>query len=122
MTFDDISSGFPEPMIALAQSIREVILAQSPDITEHFHGSAKVRMGSYYIGPNTNVVAVLGLAQDHCKLFLHHTDKIDAMGLKLEGKGSHARHVKIRSIDELKAGPYGEVLAQVTRIVAGKAA
>ena len=74
-------------------------------------------MASYSIGRPDNVIAVIRQAFSHVKLFLHHTDKIDTSGLQLEGKGKHAKHIKIKNKEAMEENVYRDVLEHVTQIV-----
>lgn len=121
MTFNDLLIGHSEPLQKILKNLQKLILKLNPAIEEDIYGGAKVQMASYSIGRKDNVIAVTGIGKDHVKLFLHHTHKIDAKGLKLEGKGKHAKHVKIYALDEKDFDILLAVIDQVHEIVASKA-
>ena len=80
-------------------------------------------MAYYFVGDYNNAVGVIGTAKDHCKLFLHHTDHINTAGLQLEGKGKHAKHVKIFSLDEIQQNSiYSEYIKKIALIAYAKMA
>ena len=120
MQFADIVKGHPQELVEVMTFLQALILSLDKRIEEGIYGGKVVRMASYSIGRADNVIAVTGLGKDHCKLFLHHTDKIDPGGLKLEGKGKHARHVKIKSRRHMDDEVYRDVLQQVVDIVLTK--
>lgn len=120
MSFISILEEVPEEIVAIAHRLRALILDEDQPIEESIYGGKKVKMASYSIGRTDNVIAVISPAPTHCKLFLHHVDKIDSMGLKLEGKGKHAKHIKIFSLDAVDEAIYRDVIGQVASIVASK--
>lgn len=103
-------------LLKVANRLRELILSQSDQIEENAGGGEKVKMTLYSLGRNDNVLAVIGMGKGHCKLFLHHTDKIDTLDLKLRGKGKHAKTVWISSLDEIIEPTFETVLKQITQI------
>jgi hypothetical protein len=77
-------------------------------------------MASYSINRKNNVIAVVGPAKDHVKLFLHHCDKLDTKGIKLQGKGEHAKHVKLFKLEDFDEDTYKNVIGQVVEIALAK--
>jgi hypothetical protein len=116
MDFDELIATWPEITRPAAQAARKLILSQHPAIIEQIAGGEKVRYAAYFIGEPIHVVAVLGGGKDHCKLYLHHTSKISTGKLKLEGKGKHARHIKLFSASQLAGADYAVALKAVTEI------
>lgn len=101
MTFDDIFTTKPTQELAtLAQQVRSIALTVDKRIEENIYGGAKVRMALYSIGGSNNVLYGIGLGKDHIKLYLHHTENADTETLLLEGKGKHAKTVKIKTVDK----------------------
>lgn len=121
MSFTSILGSVPEEIVAIAHRLRSLIMEYDLPIEEGIYGGKKVKMASYSIGRTDNVIAVIAPASNHCKLFLHHVDKIDPKGLKLEGKGKHAKHIKIFTLDTIDEPIYRSVIGQVAAIVASKA-
>lgn len=120
MQFEDIIKGHSHELVEIMTFLQTLILSLDERIEEGIYGGKVVRMASYSIDKADNVIAVIGLGNDHCKLFLHHTDKIDPRGLKLEGKGKHARHIKIKSRQHMDDAVYADVLQQVVDVVITK--
>lgn len=121
MTYKDILEGQPTEMVEIMNTLHKLILELDPAVEEEFLGGAKVRMVSCFVGHRNNVVAVFGPAKNHCKLFLHHCDKIDTKDLKLEGKGKHAKHIKIKNLEQPDIELYKSVLLQVVEVCKRKA-
>ena len=120
----ELSDLWPEvldELIAVAQRLQKMILRQSDQIEENAGGGAKVKMSLYSIGAKDNVLAVIGMGKDHCKLYLHHTNTIITEGLVLKGKGKHAKTLWISSVEEIKEEILEKILAQITKIALEKA-
>jgi hypothetical protein len=116
----DIIADKPNSIQLLFSLVRDAMLATSPLIKEEILGGNKVKMAYYSIGDRNNPVGVIGPAKDHVKLFFHHFNTVDTTGLKLEGSGKHARHVKLRPDDDLEM--IGPLLKQVAEVCAAKIA
>lgn len=114
MTLDDVLENQSEEVKDIFHQLRKILIDISPKLDEAFLGGAKVRMSSYSI--NEKMVSVLGPAKDHCKLYLHHTDKVDTGILKLEGKGKHAKTVKVRNTSPELLKEIENVLTEIARI------
>lgn len=101
MSFESAIENVSDDLQEVAQSIRQIILKTDKRIEENIYG-AKVKTVLYSIGGPNNVLYGIGTGKDHIKLYLHHTDKpeVSTDGLKLEGKGKHARTVKISEINK----------------------
>lgn len=121
MSFEDMIADQSEQVKKIAIDLRQLILEIHPRITESIHGGAKVKLASYYIGSNFNVVAVISPSKDHCKLYLHHFDKIDLLGWTLHGKGKHSRHLKIDVLSAGEITSIQNILKEITDIVLIKA-
>lgn len=59
-------------------------------------------MALYSIGGPHNVVCGIQPTASACKLFFHGWKGLAESGFVLEGSGKYARHIKIRSTDELE--------------------
>lgn len=101
LAFADMLTNQPPKIQAVAHEVRKLILKTDKRIEENIYGGEKVKMSLYSIGDTNSVLYGIGFAKDHVKLFIHHTDKpgADVAGLKLEGKGKHAKTVKLKAID-----------------------
>lgn len=120
MEFKDTFSNSPAPLFQLGEKIRQLIISLNRQIVETCHGGATVKLASYSIGRPDNVVAVISPGKNHCKLYLHHCDRIDSRGIKLEGKGKHAKHVKLFSKEDFEEEIFRPILEQIVEIVLGK--
>lgn len=121
MEFKDIFSNRPASLFKLGEKIRHLILSLEQRIVETCHGGASVKMASYSIGKQDNVLAVISPSNDHCKLYLHHYDKIDSGTLGFQGKGKHAKHVKLYSLEGFDEEIFRPILKQIVKVVLEKA-
>ena len=120
MKVEDVIAEHPEEITELFYKLRALILSLDERIDEDVYGGKVVKMVSFSVSRTDNVMAVLSPSENHCKLFLHYPDDIDAMGLKLEGKGKHARHIKIKPSDPWEEDKIQYALTQVLAIVLTK--
>lgn len=97
VTFEQLVAPFPTAVREAATALRATVLAQFPDAHEHVSGGLKFGTALYSFGRPTNVACGLQPTVTHCKLYLHHVRPGDITGLRLEGSGKNARHVKIES-------------------------
>lgn len=116
LEFEDILAGRSEPVKAIARILRNKILSLDSGISEDIFGGKSVQNASYSIGRVNNVIAVLSPAADHCKLYLHHFDKVDTAPLKLTGSGKHSRHIKLHDPEELPRAELKRILHDITHI------
>lgn len=121
MKLEDVLQGSSDSVVEVTLYLREIIKALDPRVEEGFYGGKVVKMASFSIGKSDNVIAVLSPAAHHLKLYLHHTDKVDTGDLKLQGKGKHAKHIKIESKEEVDEGLFKKVLGEITKVVIAKA-
>lgn len=101
-TFDELVAPFSREIREAATALRTLVLASIPEAREHVSGGLKFAMALYSIGATTNVACGLQPTAANVKYFLHHLRDGDVPGLKLEGSGKHARHVKITSAVQAK--------------------
>ena len=101
MNFEAILTYRPKALHEIVFRLRIISKQLHPEISEDIYGGKVVRMVLYSIGRKDNPIIGFALSKDHCQLFLHHFDKIELHGLKLNGKGKHSRHVKIRNVEEI---------------------
>ena len=94
MSFEEVLNSEPKELHQLATDVRTLILKTDKRIEEHIYGT-KIKTILYSIGGTNNVLYGIGFGKDHVKLYLHHTDAADVAGLKLQGKGKHAKTVWI---------------------------
>lgn len=65
-------------------------------------------------GPN-NVVCGIQPTENMCKLFFHRWEHLKKAGYRLEGSGRHARHIKIRSTEELEPDAAADMIEIAAR-------
>lgn len=99
-TFEALIAPFPVPMQEVATWLRDLILAEFPQVEENIHGGTKVANALYSIGSTDRVALGIQPGERFIKLFVHDPEHLPATPLKLEGSGRHMRHVKLRSVPE----------------------
>lgn len=120
MKFKDILLDRPKALHDIAFRLRIISQQIHPEISEDIYGGKVVRMALYSMGSKNNPVIGFALSKDHCQLFLHHFDKIELHGLKLNGKGKHSRHLKIRSVEEIDEDTLSKVFQSILEIAKTK--
>lgn len=117
--FSDLLKPVPESIRKVATQMRKIIKATLPDADEAFYGGEKMGMVLYSIdGPN-NVICGIQPTDSMCKLFFHGWKRLAESGYRLEGSGKNARHIKIRSPDEIEPDELAEMV-MIARHAVGK--
>jgi hypothetical protein len=117
--FSDLLKPVPESIREVATQLRKIIKTTLPDADEAFYGGSKMGMVLYSIdGPN-NVICGIQPADSICKLFFHGWKRLGEAGYRLEGSGKNARHIKIRSPDEIEPDELAQML-MISRRAVGK--
>jgi hypothetical protein len=120
MEFIDIIEGKATDIIEIMLHLRDLSLTIHPDIIEDCYGGKAVQMALYSIHKKDNVTHGISASKDHCKIFLHHFDKVDTSKFKLEGKGKHSRHIKIFEVQDIDKNSLLKVLKEIAIIVNSK--
>ena len=120
MEFKHIVEGKPPEMAAIANYLRHLISSEFPELKEGIFGGKKVKMALYHLGEPNNVALGISPGDHHCQVFIHHFDKVNLRGLKLHGKGKHARHFKFYTKSEAEASELKEVFRAVVAIARSK--
>jgi DNA helicase IV len=113
MTFEIIKKDRPESIRKTAQKLRNIIFETLGDIDENIYGGKKVQNALYSKGDPNNVVCGIQTNDKYCLFYLHKTDVVNTDGLKLEGKGKHAKHVKFASAAEIDENLIRRVLTEI---------
>lgn len=96
----------------MALELRRIVRETLPSADEAVSGGAKIAMALYNIGGPNRVVCGIQPTAGLCKLFFHNWQAIKDAGYRVEGSGANARHVKIRSVEEIAP----ERIADMVRI------
>ncbi len=97
---DDFLASYPSEISALARQMRTLILDVIPDAIEQVDIPAKL-IGYGYDHTYTGLICGIAMQKSYVNLmFSRGTELPDPDGL-LEGTGKKARHVKIRTSDDL---------------------
>ena len=106
----DVFQGHSEGVRRLAQQLRQLVFQTLPDLNEAAYGGAKVRLTLFSLGSPQNVICGVRPGADGCLFYFHHVTPEDSSVLKIEGKGKHARHVKVDILD-------GPTLQEISRLL-----
>lgn len=106
--FENCFRGQPPGLLSLGRAVRELVLEALPEATESIHGGSKVGLALYSVSGGKTVVCGIQPSGGDCLFYIHHLSPEDSSSLKLEGKGKHARHLRISAlhgptVDALKA-------------------
>lgn len=96
-TFAELIAPFPAAVRETATTLRARIMEAMPEAHEHVSGGLKFGTALYSLGRPTNVACGLQPTTMHCKLYLHHVQPGDVAGIRIEGSGKNARHIKVAS-------------------------
>lgn len=114
-SFEELIAPFPTAVQEAAAALRAMARTHFPDAREHVSGGLKFATALYSFGRPTNVAFGMQPTPTHCKFFLHHVRPGDVAGLKLEGTGKHARHVKVASADAAERPELVEAMGRAGR-------
>ena len=120
MNFEDVLFKATPAIAELAYSFRTMILETDPMLEEGIYGGEKVRIALYHIGRSDNPAIGIAASEKHCQIFIHHFEQVDTKGLKLHGKGKHARHLKFFANDDLDEVRMKQLFAAVVTITKEK--
>jgi hypothetical protein len=98
-TFGELVAPFPPRARDLALRVRKLVREEIPEAEENIHGGKQVANAFYSIDGERNVFCGIQPGDESCKVFLHNVADFRPSPLKLEGKGKHAKHVKVRAWD-----------------------
>lgn len=99
-TFEALIAPFPVAMQEVATWLRNLILAEFPQVEENIYGGTKVANALYSIGSTNRVALGIQPGERFIKFFVHDPEHLPATPFKLEGSGKHMRHVKLPSVPE----------------------
>lgn len=102
-TFEALIAPFSADVQAIAERLRGLIGEGLPEAAENIYGGAKVGNALYSIGDPNHVICGIQPDADLCRLYVHNVHNLKHPEFKIEGSGKHARHVKVRGVDEPSA-------------------
>lgn len=110
---DEFISSLPSPQREIIEALRELIVRAGPNLRETLKWGYPC-----YVGTG-NVCAVMPFA-NHVHLEFFHGSELSS-GL-LEGTGMGMRHVRVRSVAEVRARTLGPLLKEAIKLDAGELA
>lgn len=96
-----------EEQIVLLEAVRKLIHESVENVSE------EIKWG-FPVFAQTKDFAYLRYAKKHITLGFYHIDKIKDPDNLLEGVGNTLKHIKIKSIDDIKTTVISEWLRQIT--------
>ena len=102
----DYVAGLPSPRKEICRALRELILGNFPELREDF----KYNFPAYMYG--TKRVCSIGGFRGHANLELDFGAHVKDSKGRVEGVGKNIRHIKIRSLDEIDADHFVDLLRQ----------
>lgn len=103
-SFEALIAPFAPPIREIASWLRDLILAEFPQVEENIYGGTKVGNALYSVGATDRVALGIQPGERFVKLFVHDPEHLPATPFKLEGSGKHMRHVKLSSVPEDRRG------------------
>lgn len=96
----------------LANAIRDVVFEELPDAAESFYGGSKP-MAMYR---TTGDICWIQPLKERCNVYFLRGSELSDDGGHLEGKSNRAKHVKIRSIEQLEELPVRDWLRETIEL------
>lgn len=113
--FAELIGPLPRDVRDVATRLRAIIQATLPEADEAVSGGAEMGMALYSIDEPNNVVCGIQPTESTCKLFFHGWEHLKKAGYRLQGSGRHARHIKIRSTEELEPDAAADMIEIAAR-------
>lgn len=85
------------------------------DADEHVYGGTKMGNAPYSIGGPNEVISGLQPAERICKLFVHGWKELERLGIKMEGSGKNARHLKVNSVSDENRESIATIIREARR-------
>ncbi len=111
--FEDLLAPLPQDIREVATQLRAIIQEAAPNADEAVSGGEKIGMALYSVNGPNNVFCGMQPTEDMCRLFFHSWQQLKNAGYRLDGSGKHARHIKIRSSQNLEPEVYAGMLNTV---------
>jgi hypothetical protein len=96
----------PSPQKEICQSLRRLILENFPQMTEEF----KWGYPAYYY--NGKRICILGGFKNHANIELFYGAHLEDTQGRVAGVGKSTRHIKLRSLEEVDAAYFIDLLRQ----------
>jgi hypothetical protein len=96
----------PSPQKEICQALRRLIFENFPRMSEEF----KWGYPAYY--HNGKRICILGGFKNHANIELFYGAHLKDIQGRIEGAGKHTRHIKLRSLEEVDAAYFVDLLRQ----------
>lgn len=118
-SFSELLQPLPADVREVATRLRAIVQASVPDADEAVSGGAKMGMALYSIDGANNVICGIQPTEKMCRLFFHGWKQLEESGYRLEGSGRNARHIKLRSSEELDPDAVADMIRIAAKHVEG---
>lgn len=108
----------PDPVEELARALRKRILELVPDAVEKQHGGWKV-IGYSVDGSMKTSICAIAPHSEHVNLQFFDGVALEDPGGLLEGTGKRGRHVKCRSLDDVRSDQVVGLIRQAAELASG---
>jgi hypothetical protein len=98
-SFEDLLA-HAAPVRDVCRALRDLVRAAVPQAVEGIYGGAKVGLALYSIAEGKQVICGIQPSGDDCLFYVHNVKPEDSSHFKLEGQGKHARHIKLRMLND----------------------
>lgn len=98
-SFNEMLAPFSKEIRTIALGLRRMIREALPESEEKIYGGLMVAQVLYGIGGPAKVICGIQPDKIQCRLFLHNVADVKLPGIKIEGTGKHARHVKVKELN-----------------------
>jgi hypothetical protein len=98
--FEILLAGSPDELRTVIRGLRDLIRETCPAVEEGLYGGVTTQLALYSLAAKT--ICGLQPSADCCLLYLHRITEHDTTVLVLEGKRKQNRHLKVRSVDQLR--------------------
>ncbi len=99
-SFNEMIAPFLKEIRSVALGLRRMIRESLPESEENINGGLIVAIALNSIGGPAKVVCGIQPDKNQCRLFLHNVADVKLPGVKIEGTGKHARHVKVKELNK----------------------
>ena len=110
--FNELVAPFPKEVRTVAFGLRRMIGEALPRAEENIYGGLLVANALYSIGDPTKVICGIQPDKIQCRLFLHNVADLKPPGIKIEGTGKHARHVKVVKLNTENKTALSQLVAE----------
>ncbi|HLG93484.1 MAG TPA: hypothetical protein VI546_01470 [candidate division Zixibacteria bacterium] len=111
-SFNEMLAPYSREIRTIALGLRRMIREALPESEEKIYGGLMVAQALYGIGGPAKVICGIQPDKIQCRLFLHNVADLKPPGIKIEGTGKHARHVKVVKLNTENKTALSQLVAE----------